>query len=146
VATSTGPDLTAAREAVRALMDDECRLLRDMSSDGPMEAVLDTHTLSLVQPAGAGEFLVYQGRCKVQPAGTAFTTAVEREARKAQREVTYNIGIPFDAPQPREGDSVVVVSARSNDALIGRRFRVGKVLLSTFHLQWKMIAELREGE
>ena len=139
--TETGPDLTFAQQALTSLMDDTCTI-HDVPNvpDGTLNE--DT----LVIENSTAPTLVYTGACKVRPASAALLARISEEGGRKQRTSIYQAAIPHDSVKPSPGQVLKMTGSRRNAALVNREFRITEVLLSTFHLQWSMVCELREGE
>ena len=151
MATETGPDLSDARLAVEDLMDDSCRIVRyeDASVD-----TLDVVTGSLSVPAGdpvtvydesstgdGGRVLL--GRCKASP----MTESQPRLGSEGAVEILprpYRFSVPWDAPEPKIGDLITILSSRRDPTLVGTEFIVKDVMRSTFLVGRRMIVERRQ--
>lgn len=135
---ATGPDLSTARLAVEALMDDTCTITRD--AEGFSDDVLDPVTGRLAPP-NPDTTSVYTGRCKVSPGGTQPSEREEGGSDVHAR--TYNGSVPWDAPMPAVGDLLTVASSHRDPQLVGKSFRVQSVAVSTFLVSRRMQLELR---
>jgi hypothetical protein len=123
VSTTTGPDLTTARQAVENLMDDTCTIYRDV--EGTADDGLDPETGELLLPDPDAD-LVYAGRCKLAPTLPG----------------AYSCGLPWDSPEPAIGDVVTVDSTRRDPDLVGKTLVVRDVLYSTFLVSRKLTLEI----
>lgn len=139
MATDTGPDLTVAVDAIEALMDDTCTITL---TSGVGDDTLDIATGELV-PVGTPT-LIYDGRCKVAPAGQDRDRAVNEGGRDVGvRE--YKGSIPLTAPTPPRGSVLTITSSRRDPELVGKSFEVKDLLMSTFAVQRRMSLELRQS-
>ena len=141
MATTTGPDLSAAVEAVEALMDDECVITRDLNGDE--DAVLDTNPLSptygqLVDPTD--NTAVYDGRCLLKAPAGLVNRPVEQGGRiytQGDYELRLPITAMIDDPsqEPQKGDKVVMSDSRRDPEVIGLAFRITDVTYGTIAIQ-----------
>jgi hypothetical protein len=150
VSTATGPDLSTAREAVEALMDDTCEISWDAQGVG--DDVLDEETGDLLAP-DPDSGLVYDattlgdggrelgGRCKVASIGRDPRTTTEGGV--AVLTGLYNGSIPWDAPVPPVGATFKITSSRRDPDLVGQEFIVKDVAFGTFLISRKMTLEIR---
>ncbi len=139
MATENGPDLSSAVEAIEALMDDTCIIVRD--PEGTLDSVLDEETGDLEEPDGQ-PVLVYEGKCKVSKSGNQMQYSAE--AGRAVPVKAYSGSIPISAPfLPAEGDTLTVTSSRRDPELVDKRFRVSEVVVSTFAVQRRFDLEWR---
>jgi hypothetical protein len=129
MATSTGPNLTSARDAVERLMDDTCLIRRNEL--GVHDGVLDPQTGRVLEPADAT--VVFTGRCKIKHRG------------EGERQSMYEIGYPIGGLAPAEGDEVTITSARRDPKLVGLRLRIYEVVRGTFAIQHKVYAIVEPG-
>lgn len=135
--TMTGPDLTQAKAAVEALMDDTCRITRDLAVD---DSLPDPITLRTNK--GAGPIPFYNGRCKIKDL-TNGKSSTRFEGGKEYAVALYELGIPLDeAPVLHRGDVVTWLTSRRDAGLVGRQFRVTEPIYKTFAIQRKALLEL----
>lgn len=147
MATTTGPDLTVAREAVEALMDDTCIVTRPGDPD---DDVLDIDTgeigsSSTATPVYGPDTLGFEdrelgSRCKFKPASDNQPDEQEWGGDTRPRRF-YSIGLPWDAPDVQEGDKIDCTSSRRDPLLVGQTFIVREVVYSTMLVQRRVTAE-----
>ncbi len=135
---ATGPDLSSARAAVEALMDDTCLITRDVEQFS--DDVLDPVTGVLVPPA-PDTINIYSGRCKVSPEGVQ--PSERREGGVDVYARTYRGAIPWGSPMPQVGDLMSITSSYRDPELVGKVFRVKSVAVSTFLVSRRLELELR---
>lgn len=150
MATETGPDLTVARQAVEALMDDTCEIVHD--PQGVADDTLNTVTGELNPPA-PDDTTIYDattlgedgrelgGRCKVTPMTRDPRSTTEGGV--AVRTGLYNGGLPWDAPIPPIGAVLTVKTSRRDPDLVDQEFVVKDVAFGTFLVSRKMMLEIR---
>jgi hypothetical protein len=151
--STTGPDLSFAKEAVERLQDDSCTITRDPAGDdvfnpdtGNVEsppgfnvynaASLGEGGRSLADAGGTG------GRCSVSYK-TANQVAYRDEGGRQIMNSTPEARIPIDAPVVREGDFLTVVSSRRDPQLVGQTFRVADVIEATMAVSRRLMLEKR---
>lgn len=135
--TMTGPDLSTAKAAVEALMDDTCRITRDLASD---DSLPDYVTLR--SSKGSGPIPFYDGRCKIKDL-TNGKSSTRFEGKKEYAVALYELDIPLDsAPALHRGDVVTMLTSRRDPGLVGRVFRVTEPVYKTFAIQRKALLEL----
>ncbi len=158
MASKTGPDLDGARAAVEALMDDAAIIRYD--PQGRNDDQWDHTTGRRIRPnpdssevynassVGFGGRSLADtdhlgGKCKVQ---VAAASSIPREAREGGAQTPteyYNVGLPWDAPIPRKGAEIEIVSSRRDPDLVGQRLVVRSNHYGTFLVSRKILAELR---
>lgn len=149
--TVTGPDLTGARLAIEKLMDDKCRIVRDV--EGDLDDVLDEDTGLLAGPFGdtgiiyddttlgdAGRDL--DGRCTVTPADRV--PRIVESAGEPVMVQQYQASLPWDAPVIREGDTLEVTASRRDAQLVGVTLVVIEVFKTTYLISRKLLLEDRD--
>lgn len=141
MATETGPDLSAAKEAIEALMDDTCLITRDPA--GEADSAFDPETGDLTTPVGQ-PILVYEGQCKLSK--TKVQMKYSQEAGRAVPVQSYSGGIPLESGLPQEGDALLVTSSRRDPELAGREFRIAEVTLSSWAVQRRFDLERRDNQ
>lgn len=152
MATTTGPDLSFARQQVEALMDDTCVITRD--HQGGRDDVLNQDTGELVTKPN-DEAVVYDetsigdggrelgARCKVSPMSADSAARNVSEGGNPLRTRYYRGSIPWDAPMPAKGDELRLTSSRRDPELVGQLFYVEDVLTSTFLVSRRLVLERR---
>jgi hypothetical protein len=152
MASTTGPDLTFAQEAVERLQDDACIITR------PSEpAVLNQLTGKVENPPPA---LIYSaastgeggrsladadgtgGRCSVSYPSNARASYREEGGRQVL-DSTPEAKLPIDAPLVKEGDIFTVVSARRDPQLVNQTFRVSDVIEKSMAVSRRLVLEKR---
>lgn len=134
--STTGPDLTVAREAVERLMDDQCAITTVVLD---ANRILNRTTGEMTEPTPT---LQYIGRCKIKQ--TLQQTLVV-EGGAVVILTRYEIAIPIGSYEPVPGDTVEVMASRRDPGLVGLHFRVTDPIYGTFQVQRKFQAELRTG-
>jgi len=150
MASTTGPDLTSAKEAVERLQDDSCIITRGdgtpvwNQTTGKTEyggasiiysaASLGEDGRSLADQAGTG------GRCSISYPSNAQASYRTEGGRQVLDEVP-EAKIPVDGPLVREGDILTVVSSRRDPQLVGQAFRVSRVVEKTFAISRRIVLE-----
>lgn len=135
-----GPNLQPARDALDRLMEDTCVIVRDQ--DGTGNLVLNEATGAL-EPTYDDEAVVYGpatrgdggrelgGRCMLVPGGLQ-----RREDSAGGQDLdvkVYTLTIPWDAPMPQYGDTVLILSSRRDPEMVGQQLRLrGNPDVSTF--------------
>lgn len=137
MATTNGPDLTAARVAVEKLLDDECLIRRD--SDHNQDATLNETTYELEHP-DPRTVDVYEGACMITPMDSSLAAALADDSDDTVSR--YELKVPIDAPALQDGDEVTILSARRDSGLVGKTFYVRKVLYSSMAVWRKVQVEL----
>lgn len=121
--TYAGWALGAGRAEANALMLDTCAITRVTGPAGPMdpgtgEPSFPAPTTTVYGPAINPD----KGRCKVQ---TFEPYEAARESGKhVYIEQRYHLHLPVGTPQIRTGDSVEVLAAVFDTALVGKKYRV----------------------
>jgi hypothetical protein len=133
------PDVEFGRHVAEEAMADLCRILRD--PPGALDDVLDRTTGRLTRPAG-DEVIVYEGPCLI--------TETALDARRAEGGRTahyraWRMRVPMAAPLAQEGDRVLMLVCRRDSALVGRRFRVGDVNMSSVGVTRRLMLEDEQG-
>lgn len=138
MATSNGPDLSVAVGAIEALMDDTCTITTDTGVD---DDVLNPAT-GVLAPVGAPA-VIYDGKCKVAPAGQDRDRAIMEGGRSiGVRE--YRGSLPLDAITPPRGAVLKITSSRRDPELVDKEFEIKDVIMSSFAVQRKLALELRQ--
>lgn len=142
-----GPDLSAAREALEALMEDTCTILPppDLTDD-----TLDPDTLALADPGPAPvqiygpETEPYLGKCMVRITGGLGVGdhTIERGGGYPERR-NYSLGLPVDAPEVPVGALVRIETSRRDPLLPGTEFVAGKSVRGTLIASRRVALELR---
>lgn len=117
-----GPDLTFAQQKVAGLMDDTCRISRDVERAG--DDVLDPVTGRLVPPS-PDTTIIYEGPCTVRTSDTD----------------EYTVSIPADSPIIRIHDRINVLTSRRDPDLVGRRMVVTSLTRTSWLVSRKMTAQ-----
>lgn len=127
-----GPDLTAARSAIEALMDDACSI---SAGDGWNDAVLDPQTLQLVDPEPPTR---YSGKCMVSHSTWTMSGDTSQGGGPVQ-EFRQVISIPLDgdgwvdgAGPVVHGDTVTITAAKRDPDLVGAEFTVQEIPHKTY--------------
>lgn len=133
MATTSGPDLSAAVRAVTALMDDTCVITRGSDKE---DLILDRTTGALVDPETPGT--VYAGRCKVRPSGGSYGETGD----VSTLTLVWEGAIPAESDAViLEGDTWTHTSSRRDPQLVDAVFRVKEVVTSSFRVQRKVVLE-----
>lgn len=138
MATSTGPDLTGAVEAIAALMDDTAQVRRDNGSE---DGVFNENT-GIIEEANELGDLIYDGHVLVGKQGSA-RPAVTEEGGVQMVPAWYELSFPVDAPEFRVGDNVVMTSARRDPQLVNQTYRIREVVQETFFVSRDVVVERR---
>jgi len=139
---TNGPDLTQARTAIEALMDDDCTIVR-FSDIERQDAALNLQTLELVNRVGV-PIDVYEGPCKFKHKSSGFgLTAASVQRGQVQR---FEVGIPIDSARPERGDQITINAVRRSPETVDVKLRVLAVIEGTFAVQWKMECERWEAD
>lgn len=133
-------NLDVARTLARRVMLDTGRLTRD--SEGNRDDVLDAATLQLVRPVGEPS-TIYEGECHVGDDRQGDRSAPGYAPTVGHR---YRVRLPFDAPEPKVGDTFEVLSSAHDPGLVGKRMKVLDVRLSTHLVTRQIVCELAMGE
>lgn len=152
MASTTGPDLTAAREAVEALQDDACIVTRAEGPDvfneatGKMESPPPTVVYSAASVGEGGRSLADEdgtgGRCSVNYPSNARSGYREEGGRQVLDSIP-EARVPVDAPIIQEGDTFTVVSSRRDPQLVTKTFRVSDVIEKTMAVSRHIVLEQR---
>lgn len=152
MASTTGPDLTSAREAVERLQDDACIVTRPGGPavlnqvTGKMEAPPPLTIYSAASTGEGGRSLADTdgtgGRCTVTYKSNARTDYREEGGRQIL-DSTPEARVPVDAPLIREGDIFTVVSSRRDPQLVTQEFRVSDVIESSWAISRRLVLEKR---
>lgn len=151
MASTTGPDLSAAKEAVERLQDDSCIVTRVSTAvfnetTGKLEypapatiysaASLGEGGRSLADSGGTG------GRCSVNYPSSA-RAQYRTEGGRQILDSTPEARLPVDAPLVREGDIFTVVSSRRDPQLVNQVFRVSDVIEKSMAVSRRIVLEKR---
>lgn len=128
--STTGPDLSAAKAAVEALMDDRATIVADY---GDADATVDPDTLALTQGAPVMKYAgpVYLSKPTMQ----AYLDELGREQVQA---IAQSASIPltgsgYKAGGPIvRGDVLTVIATRRDPRLVGTVYTVSAVEAGTF--------------
>jgi hypothetical protein len=132
------PDLSAARDAVTALMIDGFRVVRD--SQGSGDDSFDYATGVYGMPVGDSG-TVYLGKGKISQAGTQGAGVTRGDLTTEATD--YVFSVPLDGGyEPRIGDVVVCTESVRDPNLVGKLWRVTDPLYSTFAVSRKATCEL----
>lgn len=134
MATSNGPNLATAKTAVERLMDDTCTIIRPATTG---EMLLSQETGELAASLGNPRIVIYEGICKVKlKSSNRFTMGDSDEAKRR-----YEGSIVLEADPIQVGDLWEHTSARRDDQLVGRTFKVVEIVLSSFAISRKVTLE-----
>jgi hypothetical protein len=136
--TSTGPDLSGAVAAFRALMDDTCTITRNLNGLGG--DVLDEETGQVV-PRGV-PVEVYSGACLI--GGPDATLPNANTEGRVQVDPHYSsINLPVDAPVILKGDILVCTGSRRDPQLVGNEYWIRQVVQESLLISRDLTGELR---
>lgn len=151
MASTTGPDLTVAREAVERLQDDACIVTRAgvavlNETTGVMESPAPTTVYSAASVGEGGRSLADAdgtgGRCSVSYPSNARSGYREEGGRQVLDSVP-EARVPVDAPLIKEGDIFTVVSSRRDPQLVTKSFRVSDVIEKSMAISRRIVLEQR---
>lgn len=128
-------DLQPLEDFARAIMVNTCRITRDTL--GNEDDTLDQTTGQLTPVAD--QTLVYAGVCSVQYVPVLRPVAVGGEGGRDLAPSRFRIDVPLDAPVARYGDIVEIVTAPTDPALAGRKFKVETVAASTLAVRRQLL-------
>jgi hypothetical protein len=149
MASTTGPDLTDAREAVEALQDDACLITRPSPATfnqvtGNMDSAAPAVVYSAASIGDGGRSLADQdgtgGRCSISYPSSARAGYREEGGRQVLDSVP-EARLPLDAPLVKEGDTFTVVSSRRDPQLVNQSFRVSDVIEKTMAVSRRLVLE-----
>lgn len=151
MASTTGPDLTAAKEAVEALQDDSCIITRPQTgaavlnqTTGKMEAPAPLTIYSHASLGEGGRSLSDSdgtgGRCSVGYPSNA-QTRYRVEGGRQTLDPTPVAKIPIDSPLVKEGDIFTVMSSRRDPRLVGQEFRVSEVVEKSMAVSRRLVLQ-----
>lgn len=123
------PNLERATAKVESLMQDTCKITRDV--EGVYDGELDEDTGLIVQP-GSDNATVYEGPCFVAPTGIGSEAGAEGQEVRLPGYRTLTCWIPKDAPQVLSNDCVEFLTSLRDPLLPGRKMTVVGVRYMTF--------------
>lgn len=133
------PDLTAGKAQVERVLfgnattDTPTTVIITRDTEGPDDDTFNTATGEWTR---VGEILVYSGKGAVRAADPErlFEVGGGMELRSE-----WALRLPFSAPEPVPGDFVEILTNVRNPSLVGRRFRIDRVLGSTLGVVRKCV-------
>jgi hypothetical protein len=151
MASTTGPDLTTAREAVERLQDDSCIITRAGAAvlnqvTGKMESPAPATIYNAASLGEGGRSLADKdgtgGRCSINYPSNTQPSYREEGGRQILRSVP-EARIPLDAPLVLEGDILTVISSRRDPQLVNQSFRVSDVVEKSMVVSRRLVLEKR---
>ncbi len=147
MASTTGPDLTAGKEAVERLQDDACIITREAEPvwnqvTGKTEYPAPLTIYSSASQGEGGRSLADTdgtgGRCSIGYPSNTQPSYREEGGRQILNAIP-EAKLPIDAPLVLEGDLVKVVSSRRDPQLVNQEFRVSDVVEKTFAISRRLV-------
>jgi len=128
-----GPDLSAGKRAVEALMEDTCVIYPPFE---PRDWVRDPTTLRLMPSAAAvpvyGSVAV-PAKCKLKAGGAQAREEVI--AGVARDSAPYRLDLPLDAPPLEAGAICVLMSSLRMPSAVGTALVIGDAVVKTLAVQ-----------